>query len=242
MKRFTKWVIVPILLIGASVMTVSGCKAAERAFVGLQVQGMSAEMAQALGWSEPMGVLIRDVAHGGPGALAGLMQGDIIVRLADKDVHGFKALVGMVRDLEPAQNVPVTVVRQGAKRDMVLVPSEWPEAWSNPKNSFSKLPVLGLTLAGMTAKVREQFGLRWGATGVVVTLFDTAKADELIGRMDLRRGEVIVQVNQTPVWKPSQIVKAYREAKSAGRKHLLLLVEGWEGARNGYRYSLLPVD
>ena len=242
MNRFARWMMVPIVLVGASVLTAFGCNAAERAFVGLQVQGMSIEMAQALGWPEPKGVLVRDVAHGGPGALAGLMQGDIIVRFADRDVDGFKAMVGMVRKLEPSENVSVTVIREGAKRDVVLVPTEWPDAWSTPNNSFSKLPDLGLTLASMTAKVREQFGLRWGATGVVVTLFDTAKADELVGRMDLRRGEVIVQINQMPVWQPIQVVKAYREAKTAGRKHLLLLVEGWDGARNGYRYSLLPVE
>lgn len=55
--------------------------------------------------------------------------------------------------------------------------------------------------------------------------------------MDLRRGELIVQVNQNNVWQPRQLMAKFQEAKKNGRKHLLLLVEGV----NGFRFSLLPV-
>lgn len=217
------------------------CVAQERAFVGLQVQAMSPEAAQALGWTETKGVLVRDVALGGPGALAGFAPGDIIVGFDGRAVPDLNALVATVKVLKPGQKSAVTVLRKGAETTLDFVPSEWPEPWGAQNNSFAKIPDLGLTLAALTPKVREQFGLRWGSTGVVITLIDGDRAGAVIERMDVVRGEVIVQVNQADVWRPAQIAKAYQDAKAAGRPHLLLLVEGTEGKRNGYRFSLLPV-
>ena len=90
-----------------------------------------------------------------------------------------------------------------------------------------------LTLSTVTGKVRQSFALRWGSNGVVITLVDETKAQN----MDLKRGEVILQVNQEEVWKPDQVVAKYRQAKKTGAKHLLLFVDGI----GGYRFSLLPV-
>ncbi|MEE8394117.1 MAG: hypothetical protein V3R66_07210, partial [Rhodospirillales bacterium] len=88
-----------------------------------------------------------------------------------------------------------------------------------------------------TEKVRKTFGLRWSTIGVVVTIVDETKSQG----SDLKRGEVIVQVNQEDVWEPSQVAAKYKEAKEKGVKTLLLLVEGNSGARNGFHFSPLPV-
>lgn len=68
---------------------------------------------------------------------------------------------------------------------------------------------------------------------MAVTLVDETKAQA----MDLRRGDLVVQVNQEPVWQPKQLMARYQAAKAAGRKTLLLLVEG----SAGFPFSLLPV-
>ncbi len=75
--------------------------------------------------------------------------------------------------------------------------------------------------------------LRWGSTGVVITLIDPEKSTD----MDLQRGELILQVNQDTVWMPAQVLAKYREAKEKGLTKILLLVEG----TSGYRFSLLPI-
>ena len=91
---------------------------------------------------------------------------------------------------------------------------------------------LSLTVASLTKKVRKTFGLRWGSNGVVISLVNKEKAKD----MDLRRGELIVRVNQNNVWQPRQLMAKFQEAKKNGLKHLLLV----EGV-NGFRFSLLPV-
>ena len=95
------------------------------------------------------------------------------------------------------------------------------------------LPNAGLTLAAITPKIRKRFNLRWGAVGVLVTLIDPEHAQRTV----MKRGDVIVQVNQKDVWLPNQVITAYQDAKAAKRDRLLLLVE----RLGAYEFMLLPV-
>lgn len=207
--------------------------AQEAGFVGLQIQGMSPETAAALGMDKEKGVLVRDVALGGPSDRAGFMRGDLIVKFAGKDVETFEGMLQTVVQLKAGQKVPATVLREGKTVDLTLELGTRPPQLRIAKDSFATLPAVGLTLAAVTEKVRESFILRWGSAGVLVSLVDEAKSQGV----DLRRGELIVQVNQKDVWLPDQVLGLYAEAKAKGREKILLLVEGVEG----FRFSLLPV-
>lgn len=223
---------------------VPSAEAAEAPFVGMQIQGLSPEAAAALGLGDAAGVLVRDVALGGPADQAGFRRGDLIVGFAGQTVQSFEHLVSLVGALAPGA-APDAVVRRdgGARVKLSLKAGAWPEAWREAPDKFAVLPDLGLTFAAITAKVRQQFGLRWGSPGLVVTLVDEAKVAAAGRLIDLKRGEIVVQVNQKAVWQPDQLLAAYAEAKRAGRTNLLLLVEGSEGGgRNGFRFSLLPVQ
>ena len=216
--------------------------AGEAPFVGMQIQGVSPEVADALGLAGTAGVLVRDVALGGPADDAGFRRGDVIVGIAGKPVQSFDHLVALIGAMAPGATAEATIQRDGGVRaTLSLKAGIWPDAWRDSPGKFALLPDLGLTLSSITPKIRQQFGLRWGSTGVLVTLVDETKV-EAVGRpVDLKRGEIVVQVNQRPVWQPDQVLAAYAEARKAGRKALLLLVEGAEGGRNGFHFSLLPV-
>ena len=190
-------------------------------------------MAAALGLEKTEGVLVRDVALGGPADKAGVMRGDLIVVFVGETIDTFKRLVSVVGGIKVGQKVPLTVLRRGSKVSLTLKAGKRAEKWRVTKAAFAILPAVGLTLSSITGKVRKSFALRWGSNGVVITLVDETKAQN----MDLKRGEVILQVNQDEVWKPDQVVAKYRQAKKKGAKHLLLFVDGL----GGYRFSLLPV-
>jgi len=208
-------------------------KAAEAAFVGMQVQGISKAVAAALGIDTAEGVLVRDVALGGPSDKAGVKRGDLLASLAGQDIDTFDKLVAIVQGLAAGDEVTLKVVRQGKSFDLTLKTEPWHPAWRINKGNFGALPELGLTFSSLTPKVREGFSLRWGSTGIVITLIDPEKAENL----DLQRGEIIHQVNQVPVWEPVHLLDIYNAAKADKRHTLLLLVEGV----NGYRFSILKV-
>lgn len=223
---------------------------AEPAFLGMQVQGMAPEIAEALGKSDlkgvlvgDKGVLVRDVALGTPAAKAGFLRGDLIVEFDGEDIDTFEQLVAVVRSLKAGQKVDAVVLRDGQKHELVIKTTPRPKAWSVSKKAFAIIPEIGVTFAAITPKVRKQFGLRWGSTGVAVTKIDEKKM-EAVGRLvDLKPGDVVVRVNQVNIWHPKQFLDAYKKARHDGRDSLFLMVEGSnQGVRNGFRFSLLPIE
>jgi len=226
-----------VLLAIAAIFSSPPAAAGEAGFTGLQVQGITPEIATALGLKSQKGVLVRDVAFGGPAARAGFRRFDLILKFAGRDIDTFERLKSAVRTVKAGDKVAVTVLRQGAPVELTIEAGIRPQSRRIRKGSFATIPAAGLTLAALTDKVRKGFGLRWSSVGVVVTLIDKAKA---VGS-DLQRGEVIVKVDQDDVWDPKQVAAKYTEAKAKGRKSLVLLVEGYKGERNGFHFSLLPV-
>lgn len=221
-----------------SVLSPVSAVAAEAGFTGMQVQGITESIAATLGLDKAKGVLVRDVDLGSPADKAGLRRGDLIIKFAGQEIDTFNRLISAVGGVKPGEAAAVSVLRNGSTLEMKLLTIKRPQSRRIAKGAFATIPEAGLTLAALTEKVRKGFGLRWSSTGVVITLIDKEKTKGT----DLQRGEVITQVNQQDVWDPRQVVAKFQEAKSKGQKSMLLLVEGKEGERNGFRFSVLPVE
>jgi len=207
--------------------------AAEFGFSGMHVQGMKPAIAEALGMNKDEGVLVRDVALGGPADKAGVLRGDLILEFDGVKIDTFKRLVGVVTKTKPAQTVALRVKRADGEEKLNMTLGVKPPSWKVETGSVIAFTEIGITLAAVTPKIRKRFEIRWGSIGVLVTLVDP----EFVNRMLLRRGDMIVQINQKPVWLPEHIREAYDEAKSAGRKQLLMLVE----RTSGFEFMMLPV-
>jgi len=221
------WVLVLSVLAAAA-----PAHSAETGFIGMQVQGMSAKIAEALGLKSTDGVLVRDVALGGASDKAGFKRGDLILEFGGKKIDTFNSMVSAAGATKSGQKVKVVILRAGKPMTLSLTLGKWAPPWLITKSAVASQPASGLTLASLTQKLRKGFGLRWGSIGVVVTLVDPDRTD-----IGLRRGDLIIQVNQQDVWLPEQVVSAYNDAKKQGRKELLLLVE----RVNGFQFMALPV-
>lgn len=205
---------------------------AETGFIGMQVQGMTLQIAKSLSLKSADGVLVRDVALGGASDKAGFKRGDLILKFAGTRIENFAAMVKAAGATKPGQTIKVAILRQGKPMTLSLTLGKWTAPWLIKKSAVASLPASGLTLASLTQKLRKGFGLRWGSIGIVVTLVDPDRTD-----IGLRRGDLIVQVNQKDVWLPDQLIAEYKAAKKAGRQELLLLVE----RVNGYWFMPFPV-
>ena len=239
MKRFFVNFIVGIAVVGGSIFLGNPSARADSAgFVGLQVQGITKEVAGSLGMSSVKGVLVRDVALNGPGNLAGFQRGDLILKFNGKTIGKFADLVAAVQKIKAGQTVPVLVSRSRSKKiQLSLKAGTWPAAWKITKGDFGNIQELGLTMSAATKSVRNRFGVKWGAIGVLVTLIDKDTIAGLSRLMDLKQGDLILQVDQENVWLPTQIVRRYLAAKKAKRPSMLLLIEG----KKGFRFSVLPI-
>jgi len=232
MTRIFNYLAHGLLAVFLTASIFAGPAIAESGFSGLQVQGMSLQTAAALGRAKADGVLVRDVALGGPADKAGIKRGDLILEYASRKIDSFDTMVKAAGGTRPGQTFKVAVIRGGKPVTLTMTMGEWTPPWRITKSAVASLPASGLTMASLTEKLRKGFGLRWSSVGVVVTLVDPDRSD-----IGLRRGDLITQVNQTEVWEPEHVVALYNEAKKAGRKELLLLVE----RVNGFHYMPLPV-
>jgi len=202
-------------------------------FVGLQVQGVNSATMAALGLDAVKGVLVRDVAAGGPADLAGIRRGDLLLKLAGQEIDSTEQLLQVVNKTTSDQIVPVSVFRAGKTVELRVKLGPWPQARKVDRDATGILPEAGLTMVALTPKMRDRFSVRWSSVGVLVTLVDESK----VAGIGIKRGEIIHQINQEDIWLPDQVIARYKQAKTAKRPSLLLLIEGAEG----FRYMTLPV-
>jgi len=220
------------LLAGTVVFFGPAAVSARSGFSGMQVQGMSVGIAQALG-RENTGVLVRDVAADGPAARAGVERGDIILKFNGTLIKSFNKLIQMFGKTKPGQDIVLDLLRVGKPATIKLKLGLRPPTWKVTRSAAVSLTKIGLTIAALTSEIRTRFNLRWGSVGVLVTLIDPAFAN----RMQLKRGDLIVQVNQQPVWHPDQVTRSYRAAITKEKSRMLILVE----RNDGFQYMMLPV-
>jgi serine protease Do len=199
-----------------------------RGWLGVRIQDVTPDVADAMGLASAHGALITDVPDG-PSKDAGLQAGDVITQFNGKEVKDSKALVREVADAPIGESVPVIVQRAGAEMtlNVVLGRRETAEG-EQPQPAAAQAPaapetgvVMGLTLMPVTDAMDADLGLQPGTTGLVITKVDvTSEAYD----KGLAEGDVITEAGQQKLATLKDLEDRVSEAKDAGRKSLLLLV------------------
>jgi serine protease Do len=97
-----------------------------RSWLGVLVQPVDAERAQAAGLPQPSGALVTEVKAGSPAAAAGLRVGDILLQWGGRDVDP-RSLPWIVAQAPAGRPVPVAVWRDRARVAVAVVPQRMPE-------------------------------------------------------------------------------------------------------------------
>jgi Do/DeqQ family serine protease len=191
-----------------------------RAKLGVTVQGISADMASALGLSSAKGALVSNVEDGSPAAQAGIHQGDVITQFNGKPVADSNQLRNEVSSTTPGSTVTMQVVRNG-KTDTVKATLGELSATRERSNSSSDSQghgKYGMGVQPLTPDLAEEAGVPRTTQGLLVTDVDPAGA---AAESNIQAGDVIVKVNNQPV-------KTVAELKSAldrneGKPSLVLI-------------------
>jgi S1-C subfamily serine protease len=97
-------------------------------YLGVALRQLTPEIRESLGVAVPSGALVIGVEAGGPAAAAGLQPGDVIVELAGHRITTVEDVLGALRETEPGQRVPLTVVRAGKRQELSLTVGNEPPA------------------------------------------------------------------------------------------------------------------
>ena len=211
-----------------------------RGWLGVKIQDITPDMAEALGLASAEGAMISEVPEG-PAKEAGIEAGDIIISFDGGEVKSTRDLVRRVADAPVGSAVRVTVLRDG-KQETLLVTlgrrelaegEAVPAAVQKPQETEKDL--LGLTVTPLTDSLSTEMGLPSGTEGLVVKSIDEASSAFEKG---LRAGDLITEAGQKPVASITDLEDRIAEAEDAGRKSVLLLIR-----RGGEpRFVALPVE
>ncbi len=214
-----------------------------RGWLGVRIQDVSDDVAEAMGLSSTNGALVTDVPDG-PAKDAGMEAGDLILSFAGEEVANTRELVRIVGNSGVGETVRVVVLRDGQTQTLKVVLGRREEALANdeggssndstPTPEVQQQTILGMTLSEMTDELREELGLDAGAQGLVVT---AVQADSEAAAKGLIEGDVITEAGQQQLTSIAQLEERIASARDGGRQSLLLLVR-----RGGDpRFVALPV-
>ncbi|MDW3118191.1 MAG: Do family serine endopeptidase [Roseovarius pacificus] len=213
-----------------------------RGWLGVRIQDVTDDVAEAMELDEVRGALVTDVPEG-PAAEAGMKAGDVILSFDGKAVEDTRSLVRQVGNTEVGKTVRVMVFRQGKTQNLKVtlgrrevaegaVPVAQP---GGDPDEPSSTEMLGLTLSPLDDELRGQLELDDDATGLVVTDVDNLSDAFEKG---VRAGDLITEAGQQKVTSITDLEDRIADSREAGRTSILLLVR-----RAGEpRFVALPID
>src|SRR5436190_6582293 len=208
-----------------------------RGYLGVSLQPVDEDLAPALGIPKDSGELVRSVVAGAPGANAGLVQGDVIVKVNGQQVTPDQTVSYLVANTPVGARVPLEIIRNGKHGTVTVQVAERPteealaklgggdsgdQGGAGSPTAPGVQKALGLSLAPLTPDLARAANLPVGAHGVVITNVDpNSKA----GDIGFKSGDLIISVNNQPVTNPGQLITVVEAARKAGRSSVLFLVK-----------------
>jgi serine protease Do len=197
-----------------------------RGWLGVRIQDVTPDVAEAMGLADASGALVTDVPDG-PAKDAGMLAGDVITRFDGQPVADVNDLTRRVADAPVGEAVPVIILRDGRTETLAVTLGRREEAEAAVPASSPvpeeprEMGQLGLTLAPLDDDMRARLGLDADERGLMVMAVDPASEAFTKG---LREGDLITEAGQQRVERLQDLEDRITEARDAGRQSILLLI------------------
>jgi serine protease Do len=192
-----------------------------RGWIGVIIQKVTPELRAKLNLLNENGALVSDVVSGGPADECGIKRGDVIVAFDGKPIRESRELPYIVASTSVGKTVPVEVIRNREKmraevRVAELKIEEEYQQGSKAESSF------GMTLQEITPELAQQYDLSETRGLLIVNVENNSLAAEA----DLRSGDIILEVDQTPVNRLAAFISIIRRYKKGDTVLFLINREG----------------
>ncbi|WDE98307.1 DegQ family serine endoprotease [Lentisphaera profundi] len=182
--------------------------AVTRGFIGIYMQELTAELAES--FDVKAGILISQVSPDSPAEKAGLLSGDVIVKLKGKAIVNLAAFRNAIAMEKPGDKIALVIIREDKQKSVRITVG-------SREKVLAKTERFGLTIEQQNDTNTKQFGSNL-PEGVIVT---KVKAGSVAEDAGLRAGMVVAQVNRRLVTN----LKEYNEAVSLNPERALFLVK-----------------
>jgi serine protease Do len=202
--------------------------AVTRGWIGVQIQPVTADIADSLGLKKAEGALVAAPQPDSPAAKAGILAGDVVTAMNGETIKDSRDLARKIGAMAPGSTVKLDVLRKGETKTLSVTLGEVPQesqarAGAGERESAgSDTPRLGLTLAP-AGKVAGA-----GSEGVVVTGVDP---DGRAADHGVKTGDVILDIGGKAVSTPAEVRKALADARSNAKRTVVMRVKSGEATQ-----------
>jgi serine protease Do len=191
-----------------------------RGWLGVYIQKVTPEIAESLKLEHSRGALVADVMKDTPAAEAGIEVGDVIVEFDGHAVKESTDLPLIVARTPIGKSADVKLVRNGKSQTVSVKIGELKDEEVQVAGAGGG--ELGLAVQNLTPDIAESLGIDPKTKGVVVAGIEPGSAADEAG---LQRGDVILEVNRSPVESESAYKKSVKKIEK-GKSVLLLVRRG----------------
>ncbi len=159
--------------------------AQESVFLGVYIERISEEKAEALGFPNPYGSYISGIIPGTAAARAGLQPLDYIVGVDQHMAREGRSLGSILRQHTPGERVTLHIYRAGRKQTLWATLGRKSDS-RKVERGHCEEPFLG---------IRPESGIDGSRRGVGVRIVDNSTAEA----MDVKDGDLILSINGAPM-------------------------------------------
>jgi serine protease Do len=201
--------------------------AVQRGFLGISIQDIDAKLADEKGLKKIEGVYVADVSSDGAAKKAGIKEGDIILKINDRNVNASSELQEEVSRYYPGDSISVTVNRKNDLKTIVVILRNKDGKTDLVKTEPSEkdYEVSGAKLRNITRDERTKLKISHGVGIEKLSsgAFRTAGVEE---------GFVITHIDKRPVYAAEEVLNMLKGKKGA------VLIEGFTKEGNEKVYGL----
>jgi len=235
MRRRTITTITAFLLAFPLFLTASAA-AGNTAWLGIYTQTVDSDLKEAFDLEAEKGVIVKYVVPDSPADVAGLRQGDIVLKIDKKATNDADQLIEIVTARQPGDEIELLVIRDSKEKTLKArldersnreeppmtmhrpgrmwhhAPKSYTKSWTNTKFR-SNNTYIGIGLESMSKQLAEYFGVTKG-TGVLVSeVYEDSPAE----KAGLKAGDVIVKVDGNEFERVADVQEAVLD-KDEGEK------------------------
>jgi serine protease Do len=182
-----------------------------RGYLGVVIQDISRDLADAYGLPKPAGALVAKVLPDTPAQKAGLKEGDVITQFDGHDIGLSSELPQLIGRAKVGSSYPLTIFSDGKARtlkfDVAALPDDADQSGDDSGGGKSGKPDinrLGISIRDLSPD--EKAALKIDGGVVVMQVGDGAAADA-----GIRPGDVIVALHGKRVMTTQQFVQLAKE-------------------------------
>jgi serine protease Do len=190
-----------------------------RGYLGIVLQEVDKEMAEAFNLEKSEGVLISEVTKNSAAEKAGLKEGDVIVELNEKPIKNINSFRNDIASLKPNTTVNLKILRDKKYRNVKVTLGTYPTDAIAKQSDMLGIEVS--SIKNLSPSILNKWRISPDAEGIVIT---SVKRNSMAERAGLKPGMVILKINQKSVKSVEDFKEALSDEEVKEKKRILLQV------------------